>query len=61
MLAAIGTLPASFPLVHRTVRRALLRRFPYAVFFVEQGDAEVVVLAVLHQASDPARWQTRTP
>ena len=40
------------------IRRALLRRFPYAVYFSLEDDA-IVVLAVLHAHRDPAAWQTR--
>ena len=38
------------------IRRALLRRFPYAVYFAVEADV-VVVLAVLHVSRDPAEWQ----
>ena len=40
------------------IRRALLRRFPYAVYFAIEGDI-VVVVAVLHASRDPAEWQRR--
>jgi toxin ParE1/3/4 len=40
------------------IRRALLRRFPYAVYFAIEGDV-VVVVAVLHVSRDPAEWQRR--
>ena len=40
------------------VRRAFLRRFPYAVYFAVESDV-VVVLAVLHVSRDPAEWQRR--
>ena len=40
------------------VRRILLRRFPYAVYFAVEPEA-VVVLAVLHVSRDPAEWQRR--
>jgi len=40
------------------IRRALLRRFPYAVYFAVETDV-VVVLAVLHVSRDPAEWQRR--
>jgi plasmid stabilization system protein ParE len=44
---------------HRaSIRRALLRRFPYAVYFAVEGNL-VVVLAVLHASRDPAEWQRR--
>lgn len=49
-------MPRQFPEVGRSLRRALLRRFPYSVYFLDRGDA-VVVLAVLHQHSNPAEWQ----
>jgi toxin ParE1/3/4 len=40
------------------IRRALLRRFPYAVYFAVERDV-VVILAVLHVSRDPAEWQRR--
>jgi plasmid stabilization system protein ParE len=41
--------------VYRDVRRALTRRFPYAIWY-RTRDERVTVLAVLAQACDPARW-----
>ena len=37
------------------VRRALLPRFPYGLFYAVRGDL-VHVLAVLHQARSPRQW-----
>jgi toxin ParE1/3/4 len=37
------------------IRRVLLRRFPFAVFFIID-ESDVYVLAVLHGRRDPARW-----
>ena len=54
----ISANPALFATVHRSVRRALLWRFPFAVFFVI-GDDVVQVLAVLHVRRDPGVWQKR--
>ncbi|MBL9012801.1 MAG: type II toxin-antitoxin system RelE/ParE family toxin [Myxococcales bacterium] len=45
--------PLMYPAIHGDVRRALLRRFPFSVFFIVEGHA-VVVLAVHHQRRDPA-------
>ena len=50
--------PRSFPLIHGQTRRLVLRRFPYAVYFREQG-AEILLIA-LHGRQDPRRWQQRT-
>lgn len=44
----------------RQVRRALTRRFPYAVYyFIELNRSRVVVLAVLPAAMDPSHWRGR--
>ena len=55
----IVTFPASCQVVHRDVRRALLKRFPHAVFYKAMGD-QVVVVAILHPARDPARSKARS-
>ena len=50
--------PCQFPVVFKSVRRALLRRFPYALFFVVDGDT-LFVIACFHASRDPAQWQKR--
>jgi plasmid stabilization system protein ParE len=40
------------------IRRALTRRFPYAVYFSVEGET-IVIVAVLSTARDPAEWQRR--
>ena len=54
----IGTNPLLFPVVRRGVRRAVLRRFPYGVFFRVLPD-RVQVIACLHTSRDPRRWEAR--
>ena len=58
VLSALADRPLTFSVVHRDVRRALVKRFPYGVFFVTSAD-RTVVLAVLHQARNPAVWKRR--
>jgi toxin ParE1/3/4 len=50
--------PLKLEVLRFDIRRALLRRFPYAVYFILDNEL-IVVLAVLHTARDPARWQER--
>jgi toxin ParE1/3/4 len=58
VLERVDATPGEFPRVRAETRRALVRRFPYAIFFVvENGDR--IVLAVLHQAVNPKRWPER--
>ena len=47
--------PMLYAEVIPNVRRALLPRFPYGLFYVVRGDL-VHVLAVLHDARNPSRW-----
>ncbi|HUE97218.1 MAG TPA: type II toxin-antitoxin system RelE/ParE family toxin [Longimicrobiaceae bacterium] len=56
-LAAIRRNSLQFPLVHGRVRRAVIRRFPYAVLFTE-SEEEIVVLSIFHSRRDPKRWQS---
>ncbi len=51
--------PLEFPVVGSYVRRALLRKFPYAVYFQFEENAPVEVLAVLHLKRRPGSWQRR--
>lgn len=50
--------PLQFPDIGGA-RRALLHRFPYAVYFIAPDDARAVVLAVLHQHRNPGGWRRR--
>ena len=50
--------PLAYPLVHRTVHRALTRKFPYEIFFAVEAEF-VVILAVFHAKRNPKRWQER--
>jgi toxin ParE1/3/4 len=50
--------PFQYSQLRSNIRRALLKRFPYAVFFSVENET-IVALAVLHTARDPAEWQRR--
>lgn len=58
LLAKIIENPSRFSVVYRDVRRGLLRRFPYKVFF-HLLDNKVVVIAVVHVRRHPSVWQRR--
>ena len=56
--AAIEEQPLRYPVMLEDVRMAIVRRFPYLVYFVvlERG---ISILAVLHGHRDPRVWQQR--
>ena len=57
-LAEVVRMPERFPVVYGESRRALLRRFPYALYFVASPD-QVSVVACMHARRDPRRWEER--
>lgn len=46
--------PLIYPILHRDVRRALVHRFPYLVWYRVVGD-EVTVLACTHARQSPKK------
>jgi len=57
-LESIAAFPESAPLVQADIRRHLLRRFPYGLFYrLIQG--QVVVVACFHAKRDPRVWRSR--
>jgi plasmid stabilization system protein ParE len=59
-IEAIRRQPDMLPLIHEGYRRALVRRFPYAVFY-EREEKAITVYAVFHTARDPGKWRQRLP
>jgi plasmid stabilization system protein ParE len=58
VLTTVEASPERFPVVRGDTRRAPLRRFPYAVFYLAENE-QTVVLACMHFRRDPIRWQSR--
>jgi len=54
----IGLMPQSHRVIYQGVRRALIRRFPFAVHYRVDRD-EVVVIGVFHSRRDPRTWKNR--
>lgn len=59
MLDRICQMPESDPVVYRDVRRSVVRRFPYAVYY-RIVSSRVIVTAIFHGSRDSTAWQTRT-
>jgi len=58
MFGKIEYNPQMYVKVFGELRRALCKKFPYAIYFYETED-DVIVLAVLHQRRNPIVWQQR--
>jgi toxin ParE1/3/4 len=58
LFGRLAMFPNSAALVagHEPVRRARLRRFPYAVFYLP-GDEGLEILRIVHTARSPDTWR----
>jgi plasmid stabilization system protein ParE len=56
----ICRLPKIGAIVHKNYRRALVRRFPYAVFY-DYVDNALTVYSIMHTARDPQKLRERLP
>ena len=57
-LEGIRRWPEMYAVVHEGNRRALVRRFPYAVFY-EYPESMVTIYGVFHTSRDPDKWRRR--
>ncbi|MFC1849884.1 type II toxin-antitoxin system RelE/ParE family toxin [candidate division CSSED10-310 bacterium] len=54
----INSNPLLFQVIHKNIRRALIQRFPYGIFYIiDKG--RVVIVAVFHGNRDPKKWKQR--
>ena len=51
--------PLIYQIVHEHYRRAMVRRFPYSIFF-EDNETQSVVYAVFHCSQNPDKWHKRS-
>jgi toxin ParE1/3/4 len=49
--ASIVEYPEMYPVVHKNLRRALIRRFPYSVFYIVEKPI-ILIVGVVHQSRD---------
>jgi len=57
-IEAICRMPDQHATVHEDYRRALVRRFPYCIFYECTGKM-LYVYSVFHTSQDPQKWRER--
>lgn len=50
--------PLAYPRVRGETRRAVLNRFPYAIYF--RATPETIIVLAVHGRQHPARWKSRS-
>lgn len=57
-LNQLSRTPLQYAVIHQETRRAMVRRFPYGIFY-RVSDGVVTVIAILPLSRDPESWQLR--
>ena len=57
-LGRIQSSPDRYPVIYRSVRRRLVERFPYAVYY-RTYPGIVFIVAVMHGKQNPRVWKAR--
>ncbi len=57
-IQTICRMPELCAKVHENYRRALVRRFPYTIFY-EYADGKVIVYSIFHTSRDQKKWKSR--
>jgi plasmid stabilization system protein ParE len=57
-LSHIRRNPQMFEVAFKNYRRAIVRRFPYVIFYEYDGRA-ATVYSIFHSAQDPKKWRRR--
>lgn len=58
VLTRIESMPESQEVIFEDIRRAVVRRFPYSVFYQIETN-QIVIIAVFHSKRNPKIWQSR--
>ena len=57
-LAGVRRNPLAAPIAYQEIRRALLRKFPYALLYLVKEE-RIIVLACFHVKRNPIDWMRR--
>ena len=50
--------PEAYPSIYKNVRRCLVRRFPFGIFYLEE-ESKIIILAIFHVRRVPRKWKNR--
>ena len=57
-IGEIASAPERFPKVGRSIRRSVVRKYPFIIFFKDYPD-HVRILAIAHTSRRPEYWRRR--
>ncbi len=57
-LSNIQRNPLSYPTIYQKIRRKLIRKFPYGLFYLVENEM-IIILACFHIKRNPKQWKRR--
>lgn len=48
--------PEAFPKVYKEIRRVLIKKFPFGIFYLIEKE-RIVILAIFHASRSPKNWK----
>lgn len=57
-LYSIKRFPEMYPKVYKNIRRTILKRFPFGIFYIIE-EKRIAVIAVMHCSRHPKNWGKR--
>lgn len=58
MISSIADILLRYPNIHRNIRRPLIQRFPFGIYYRVE-DTTIVIIAVIHGSRNPRRRKKR--
>ena len=58
ILEILNEKPRLYPQVHKNLHRAMLRRFPFGIFYHVDSEG-IIIVAVMHASRNPKEWKDR--
>ena len=58
-ITRIEKTPRQYKIIHKTVHRALVRKFPFGIYYVLDNEKNII-FGVLHARKNPKHWQARS-
>jgi plasmid stabilization system protein ParE len=56
--AQLSRIPKAYEVLYRSIRRKLIRRFPYGIFFIIENK-KIIVIAIMHTKRKSSEWTQR--
>jgi len=57
-LTAISENPYNFQIVHKNIRRFVVKKFPFVVYYYIE-DKNIKIISIFHTSRNPQIWKTR--